>query len=349
MHEHLIVIFGLMAERSVHLEMGARSQRAIAAWQNVFTQYFNPINGTGRAWVMWTTSSRASLTKFRKSVMAGLDFHSTAFVAAEIAPTQVQILANDLMVERNAAVAANEAAVGQQVQHQGLLLAANRGMGLVPPGLGVLAPPNLGFDLTRNQELALSELAQRTRSVDTRGAVQAQGNYGNIATAISDDGEDLAGGLDLDVQLMPVAHPMNPPVAATAAAAPTALANPAAVAVGANRGVLARDRTSQRRQAFVAAGNIGDPQQVIPTGIRGRNPDQVGLLAQMNQEVARGIANLNSFLPSADERRQARLEAALNSANQRHSAALANGRSTVAIEQLIDRLENQLDAILSGI
>ena len=121
------------------------------------------------------------------------------------------------------------------------------------------------------------------------------------------------------------------------------------MAVGANRGVLARDRTSQRRQAFVAAGNIGDPQQVIPTGIRGRNPDQVGLLAQMNQEVARGIANLNSFLPSADERRQARLEAALTSTNQRHSAALANGRSTVAIEQLIDRLENQLDAILSGI
>ena len=275
--------------------------------------------------------------------MAGLDFHYAAFVAGEIAPTQVQILANDLMVERNAVVAAKEAAVGQQAQHQGLLLAINRGMGLVPPGLCVLAPPNLGFDLTRNQELALSELAQRTRSVDTRGAVQAR----NIATAISDDGDDLAG-LDLDVQLMPVARLMNPPVAATAAATPTALANPAAVAVGANRGVLARDRATQRHQAFVAAGNIGDPQ-VIPTGIRGRNPDQVGLLAQMNQEVARGIANLNSFLPSADERRQARLEAALTSANQRHSAALANGRSTVAIEQLIDRLENQLDDILSGI
>ena len=373
MHEHLVVIFGLMAERRVHLEIGARSQRAISAWQNVFTQYFNPINGTGRAWAMWTTPPRTSLTKFRKSVMAGLEFHSAAFVKGEVAPTQVQILANDLMVECKAAIAAMEASVGQQVQHQGLLLAANRGMGLVPPGQGVLAPPNLGFDLTRNQELALGELAQRTRSVDTR--------------AISDDGEDIAG-------LMPVA-PMNPPgglVAATAAAAPTprgglatsvavapatvataavdpiavipitvttpavapaavapAAATPAAVAVGANRGVLGRDRASQRRQAFTAAGTIGDPQAVLPTGIRGRNPDQVGLLAQMNQEVARGIANLSSFLPSADERRQARLEAALTSANQRHSAALANGRSTVAIEQLIDRLENQLDAILNAI
>ena len=249
--------------------------------------------------------------------MAGLEFHSAAFVEGEVAPTQVRILVNDLMVERNAAVAAMEAAVGQQVQYQGLLLASNRGMGFIPPGQGVLAPPNLGFDLTRNQELALSELAQRKRSVDTRGAAQAQGNYGNIATAISDDGEDLAG-LDLDVQMMPVA-PMNPTgglVAATATAAPTALANPAAVAVGANRGVLVRDRASKHHQAFVAAGTIGDTQAVLPTGICSRNPNQVSLLAQMNQEVARGIANLSSFLPSADERCQARLEAALTCANQ---------------------------------
>jgi hypothetical protein len=167
MKEHLVVIFGLMAERRVHLETGARSQRAIAAWQNVFTQYFNPINGTGRAWAMWTTAPRTSLTKFRKSVMTGLEFHSAAFVAGEVAPTQVQILANDLMVERNAAVAAKEAAVRQQVQHQGLLLAANLGMGLVPPGQGVPAPPNLGFDLTRNQELALSDLAQRIHLIYT--------------------------------------------------------------------------------------------------------------------------------------------------------------------------------------
>jgi len=110
-----------MAERRVHLEAGARSQQAIAAWQNVFTQYFNPINGTGRAWAMWTTPPRTSLTKFRKSVMAGLEFHSAAFVEGEVAPTQVQILVKDLMVERNAVVAAMEAAVGQQVQHQGLL------------------------------------------------------------------------------------------------------------------------------------------------------------------------------------------------------------------------------------
>jgi hypothetical protein len=49
MYEHLIVIFWLMAERRVHVESGACSQQAIAAWQNIFDQYFNPINGTGQA------------------------------------------------------------------------------------------------------------------------------------------------------------------------------------------------------------------------------------------------------------------------------------------------------------
>jgi hypothetical protein len=69
----------------------------------------------------------------------------------------------------------------------------------------------------------------------------------------------------------------------------------------------------------------------------------------MNQEVARGIANLNSFLPHDDERRQTRLEAAITSANQRLSAAIANGRPTANILQQIERLENQLDAILNTI
>ena len=30
MHEHLVVIFGLMAERRVHLELGKRSGRSMA-------------------------------------------------------------------------------------------------------------------------------------------------------------------------------------------------------------------------------------------------------------------------------------------------------------------------------
>ncbi len=104
---------------------------------------------------------------------------------------------------------------------------------------------------------------------------------------------------------MPVA-PANPPgglvaptavapaVAAPAAVTPAA-ASPVAVAIDANHGILGRDQATQRHQSFIAAGNIGDPQAVLPTGIRGRNPNQVALLAQMNQEVARGIANLNSF------------------------------------------------------
>jgi hypothetical protein len=188
------------------------------------------------------------------------------------------------------------------------------------------------------------------------------------AISIGDDGQDP---VDLDIEfvgLMPVA-PANPPggLAAPTALAPAAVApatvapatvapaavapaaaTPVAAAVGANCGVRGRDQATQRHQAIIAAGNIGNPQ-AFPLGIHGRNPNQVSLLAQMNQEVARGIAHHNSFLPSAEERCQAHLKAALTSTNHRQSAALANGRSTAAIEQLIDWLENQLDAILNAI
>jgi hypothetical protein len=135
------------------------------------------------------------------------------------------------------------------------------------------------------------------------------------AISIGDDGQDP---VDLDVKffgLMPVA-PANPPgglaaptTVALAAVAPAAVASAAvtpaaathvAAAVGANRGVRGRDQATQHHQAIIAEGNIGNPQ-VFPLGICGRNPDQVALLAQMNQEVARGIANLNLFLPSADK------------------------------------------------
>ncbi len=161
------MIFGLMAERRVHLELGKRSGRSVAAWQRVFYRYFHPINGSGRSWSLWSNPSDG-LRKFRKSVMTALQFHFDAFNEGMNAPTQVQIVANDLMIERNVAIAAEEVAVVQQAQHQGRLLAANRDMSLVIPGQGVQAPPNLGFDLTRNQELVLTEIAQRTHSVDTR-------------------------------------------------------------------------------------------------------------------------------------------------------------------------------------
>jgi hypothetical protein len=119
-------------------------------WQNVFDQYFHLINGSGRAWTLWT-NPHEGIAKFWKSVMTGLQIHFDTFnEGMNGAPTQVQIMANDLMVERSAALATQEAAVAQQVQHQGLLLAATRGMGLVTPGQGVQAPPNLGFDLSHN-------------------------------------------------------------------------------------------------------------------------------------------------------------------------------------------------------
>ncbi len=38
MHVHLSIIFGVMAERHVHIEMGTRRQRAIAAWHSTATE-----------------------------------------------------------------------------------------------------------------------------------------------------------------------------------------------------------------------------------------------------------------------------------------------------------------------
>ncbi len=163
---HCIMIFGLMAKGGVHTETALCSARALAKWQSFFDQYFNPISGAGRAWTM-RTNPCDGLNKFRASTMTALEFHAKAFNDGPNAPTQVQILANNLAVERNAALAAQEALVAQQVQHQGRLLAANRGMGLVPPSQGVLPPPNLDYAINCNQELVLGELAQRTQSVDT--------------------------------------------------------------------------------------------------------------------------------------------------------------------------------------
>jgi hypothetical protein len=123
MHEHLVMIFRLMAEQGVHVETGTCSQKAFAAWQSVFDQYFYPINGMRRAWSMWLNPCER-VAKSRKSVMATLQFHSNAFNKGETALTQVQISANNLVVKRNTALAAQEAAVAQQTQHQGCLLAA---------------------------------------------------------------------------------------------------------------------------------------------------------------------------------------------------------------------------------
>jgi hypothetical protein len=381
MEEHCAVIFGLVAESGGHREISTRSARGNAAWQNVFDIYFNPIHGAGRAFTMWT-NRRDGLNKFRKAVLGALEFHAAAFDVGESAPTQVQILANDLRVERNNAIAAHDAAVAQREQHQGILLAANRGMGLVPLGRGVSPPPNLGFAINRNQELALSELAHRTQSVDsTRGGVSLGGSNGNRSNSISLESLDDEDHLEVEIvgnlpaglaaaTPTPTAHTPaagqrahasiafvgNLP-AGLAAAAPTPTVHtpavhtptPVTAAGGINLGVIAGNQAGQRAQANVAAGNIGDPQ-VFPSGVRtSRNLDQVTLLAHMNQEVARGIAHLNSFLPRDDERRQSRLEAAITCANQRLSAAIANGRPTANILQQIERLENQLDAILNSI
>jgi hypothetical protein len=124
MEEHCAIIFGLVAKSGGHHEIATRSARAVVAWQRVFDIYFSPISGVGRAFTIWT-NRRDDLNKFRKAVLGALEFHAAAFDLGESAPTQVQILANDLRAESNNAISAHDAAVIQQEQHRGILLAAN--------------------------------------------------------------------------------------------------------------------------------------------------------------------------------------------------------------------------------
>jgi hypothetical protein len=49
------------------------------------------------------------------------------------------------MVARITNIPSHDAAAAQGVQHQGILLDANRGMGLIPPKRVALSPPNLGI------------------------------------------------------------------------------------------------------------------------------------------------------------------------------------------------------------
>jgi hypothetical protein len=86
-----------------------------------------------------------------------------------------------------------------------------------------------------------------------------------------------------------------------------------------------------------------------PNGVRGKNPDQTSILAQMNQEVALGIRHMQSFMPTEAERRQNRIKSTLASANSCLTAAQVHGRDTTAILRQINRLENQLDDIINAI
>jgi hypothetical protein len=69
----------------------------------------------------------------------------------------------------------------------------------------------------------------------------------------------------------------------------------------------------------------------------------------MNHDVAQGMRHLQSFMPTDAERRQTRLENALESANKRLTASQAQGRNTAIILQEIYRLETQLDLVINAI
>ena len=168
-HAHLQVIFGLMVRSGVHVEAATRSRRYNDLWRGIFDDYFGS-TGHGRNFEMWDNRA-AGLIKFRTSVMTALQFHADAYTP-EGASTgllmSLRLQAHDIMVARNAAIATDAAAAAAAVAHRGALDSVNRGMGLLPPGRGVEAPPNPESDLTREQREALRNLSSRTRSINNR-------------------------------------------------------------------------------------------------------------------------------------------------------------------------------------
>ena len=166
-HAHLQVIFGLMVQSGVHVEAATRSRRYNNLWRGIFDDYFGS-TGQGRNFEMWDNRA-AGLIKFRTSVMTALQFHADAYTPEGALTGLLMLLrlqAHDIMVARNAAIATDAAAAAAAVAHRGALDSVNRGMGLLPPGRGVEAPPNPESDLTREQQEALRILSSRTRSIN---------------------------------------------------------------------------------------------------------------------------------------------------------------------------------------
>ncbi|KAL7552911.1 hypothetical protein ACHAWF_016160 [Thalassiosira exigua] len=380
MNGHVTYIFTLMQHRRPHVEVGARNPRATAAWKDLYSQYFDPVNGQGRCFRSWNDPNQA-WKKFKKAILAAIQGHSAGCTTSRQngeTPTPIQILAHDLQNEIDANLSRHQLersqAAAARDEHQQRLRTAENSMGLLSPGQGVAAPNNLGFQLTQMQQQALAELGRNTLSPDgpVRPVRGAGGNdntdptaVANLATpaGVNTTGADANAAVNntgnaIAANNTPGATQANAAVAAnntsnvatanhTAGATQanaTATINNAVVA--ANRGVRANTRRGQQLQAYLAAGTVGDPVTHRP-GTRTRNPDNVDVIDAMNRQMNQGIERLarlaDSMQPSPDERKISRLEKAITSALERRHLMEQSGMDLTSIDQRIAQMQTKLD------
>ena len=85
-----------------------------------------------------------------------------------------------------------------------------------------------------------------------------------------------------------------------------------------NREFCLLDAATSCQQSLIAASSVGN-SVAFPTGNRTRNSDQVNVLHLVNQQMAEGMAHLNSMVPSKDGHCVVQLEGTISSALQ-HTA-----------------------------
>jgi hypothetical protein len=167
-HLHLLCVFGILEADRVHTRMPLRAKITTDGWRGAFDVYFG-VSGQGRAWAMWD-DRKVGLAKWKASVLAALEHHaSRTDIGSTVELVELGEVARRMMGQRNAAIAATDAAAADIVAHQQDLNNMNRAMGLLPRERGVAPPPGLGLGvLPSNVQLALDNLSARTRSINSR-------------------------------------------------------------------------------------------------------------------------------------------------------------------------------------
>jgi hypothetical protein len=67
--------------------------------------------------------------------------------------------------------------------------------------------------------------------------------------------------------------------------------------------------------------------------LRGHNPNQALLMAQMNHNLNQGMVQMCAFMPTESKRQQTCIQSAIMSAHARLATSKAQGRNTAMIEQ----------------
>jgi hypothetical protein len=121
----LLVIFRLMEQICLHVEVGSCKRRTTSKWKKLTDWFFDRTDGIRRNIQLW--AGEDGWKKFRKAILAGVRGHSMVYEQNAGAPLEVQILARGLEEEIMNANTQHQARVGTatevSAERQGLALA----------------------------------------------------------------------------------------------------------------------------------------------------------------------------------------------------------------------------------